>query len=409
MTDPQELVESTFRERFGRAPEWRLRVPGRLEVFGKHTDYAGGRSLVAAVPRGFVFAADAGGQGKVDVTDALSCARFICRIGDPDPHITAGWHRYALTVVRRLIRNFPSADLSSRVVFASNLPSAAGISSSSALIIGIAEALIAAGRLENTAEWKANIRSIEDRIAYLGCIENGAAFASLPGDDGVGTHGGSEDHAAIVTSRAGMLQQFSFSPIRCERAVPMPPGWTFAVMSSGVPARKTGLARTIYNRLAWRVQDIKAEWVKDHPEDGRSVAELVYSGALDDFPLKRHLAVRLEHLRAEDARVVAAAVAFAQRDISRIGELAAASQLDAEQSLDNQVPETIDLVALARQAGASAASAFGAGWGGSVWALVREDTAEQFLAEWSDAYKVKYPRRDNVGFVSPPSNGLQRL
>ena len=27
-------------------------VPGRLEVFGKHTDYAGGNSLLAAVDRG---------------------------------------------------------------------------------------------------------------------------------------------------------------------------------------------------------------------------------------------------------------------------------------------------------------------------------------------------------------------
>ena len=27
-------------------------VPGRLEVLGKHTDYAGGRSLLAAVDRG---------------------------------------------------------------------------------------------------------------------------------------------------------------------------------------------------------------------------------------------------------------------------------------------------------------------------------------------------------------------
>ena len=28
-------------------------VPGRIEVFGKHTDYAGGRSVVAAAERGF--------------------------------------------------------------------------------------------------------------------------------------------------------------------------------------------------------------------------------------------------------------------------------------------------------------------------------------------------------------------
>ncbi len=32
-------------------------VPGRIEVFGKHTDYAGGRTLVCPVPRGFAVVA----------------------------------------------------------------------------------------------------------------------------------------------------------------------------------------------------------------------------------------------------------------------------------------------------------------------------------------------------------------
>ena len=32
---------------------WSLWVPGRIEVLGKHTDYAGGRSLVCALERGF--------------------------------------------------------------------------------------------------------------------------------------------------------------------------------------------------------------------------------------------------------------------------------------------------------------------------------------------------------------------
>ena len=32
---------------------FRAFVPGRIELFGKHTDYAGGRSLVCAVDRGF--------------------------------------------------------------------------------------------------------------------------------------------------------------------------------------------------------------------------------------------------------------------------------------------------------------------------------------------------------------------
>ena len=44
-------------------------MPGRIEVFGKHTDYAGGRSLLAAVPRGFAVAASPRNDGRVRVMD----------------------------------------------------------------------------------------------------------------------------------------------------------------------------------------------------------------------------------------------------------------------------------------------------------------------------------------------------
>jgi galactokinase len=38
-------------------PLWRRFTPGRIEIFGKHTDYAGGHSLLAAVPRGIALVA----------------------------------------------------------------------------------------------------------------------------------------------------------------------------------------------------------------------------------------------------------------------------------------------------------------------------------------------------------------
>ena len=37
------LAEAEFLKRTGRAPVWRWHVPGRIEIFGKHTDYAGGQ------------------------------------------------------------------------------------------------------------------------------------------------------------------------------------------------------------------------------------------------------------------------------------------------------------------------------------------------------------------------------
>ena len=65
-----DLVLSRFHTLGVGPPEHLFWVPGRLEVFGKHTDYAGGRTLVAAVPRGFVIAASGRPGTKINVFDA---------------------------------------------------------------------------------------------------------------------------------------------------------------------------------------------------------------------------------------------------------------------------------------------------------------------------------------------------
>lgn len=59
--------------------------------------------------------------------------------------------------------------------------------------------------------------------------------------------------------------------------------------------------------------------------------------------------------------------------------------------LGNQVPETNALTRIARELGAVAASAFGAGFGGSVWALVRTDQEESFKLEWAERYRSRFP------------------
>lgn len=352
---------------------WRGFVPGRLEVFGKHTDYAGGHSLVAAVPRGFTVRATPAASGEISVTDRATGERavFEPRGGGA----SEGWRRYPQTVIRRLAANFPDANLSADIEFTSSLPQAAGVSSSSAFIIAVAESLIACGGIDQTDVWRHAICSLEDRASYFGCIENGASFGPLAGGAGVGTHGGSEDHAAIVMSREGHLQLFAFAPLRSERLVAMPAGWTFVIAWSGVAAIKTEGARDAYNRLA---------------DPAAMTGE------------------RLRHFQNEDARVIEAADAFAAADVARVGELAAASQRDADMLLRNQVPETRDLVALALAEGAAAASSFGAGWGGSVWALVQAAAAEPFADRWLAAYRRRHPDRSAGVFMSPPSDGVKK-
>jgi galactokinase len=59
---------------------------------------------------------------------------------------------------------------------------------------------------------------------------------------------------------------------------------------------------------------------------------------------------------------------------------------------------------MARECGAIAASAFGAGFGGSVWALVLADQSGQFMNDWSSRYRETFPERASAAhfFISNP-------
>jgi galactokinase len=122
------------------------------------------------------------------------------------------------------------------------------------------------------------------------------------------------------------------------------------------------------------------------------------------------LARRLSHFLREDARIPEALDAFRAADVSRLSALAAASQADAEQLLRNQVPETVDLARSARALGAFASSAFGAGFGGSVWSLVPAADARPFAARWLADFRRRYPHRSAaVTFLARPGPPLTFL
>src|SRR5262249_36563648 len=100
---------------------------------------------------------------------------------------------------------------------------------------------------------------------------------------------------------------------------------------------------------------------------------------------------RLDHFLREDARVGAALEAFARADREGIGHLAAASQQDADALLGNQIPDTIALARAAVDHGAFAACSFGAGFGGSVWALSDRTSAATLADRWHTATFIATP------------------
>lgn len=413
-------ADTAFRRALGHAPRWRWFVPGRIEVFGKHTDYTGGRSLMTAVPRGLALVAAPRDDHRVNVCDVSdgSCATIDPRGSTP----ARGWVAYPATVARRFAANFPGAPLGIDIVFLGDLPRAAGLSSSSALVVGVASALIRRGGLDQTPQWLSTIASRHDLAWYLGCVENGRNFPGLPGSAGVGTLGGSEDHTAILTCRAGCLSQNRYAPIEHLGDVQMPAGWTFVVATSGVSADKTGSALERYNRLSRATAVLTSLWNQSRgsastpaptlaavlasaADAGERLQQLIETSsdpAFDPDTLSR----RLTQFIREDARVPAAAAAFAAADVGRLSTLTAASQRDADLLLGNQIDETRALVRAALDAGAAAASSFGAGFGGSVWALVRVDDADRVGAGWVEAYRAHCPHAGPAEwFVAAPGPG----
>jgi galactokinase len=385
-------------------------APGRIEVLGKHTDYAGGRSLLCAVERGVCLVAAPRADGVVRVLDTVLGERVEFPFG-PDIEPPLGhWSNYPMTVVRRVARNFPAARRGLDVAFASDLPLSAGISSSSALSVAMLLAVLHVNRLPDAPEYQREIRSPEDLASYAGCVENGQSFGALAGDRGAGIFGGSEDQTAILCARANALSQYSFCPVRAEGTVPLAEDLTFVVGNSGVLAEKAGAAREKYNRASVATQVILRAW---NDAEGRTDASL--GAAVDSLPdaadriravlrAATHaeypadvLADRFDQFVEESTRIIPAARAALERgDLGRFGALVDESQYNVERWLGNQIAQTVALQRQARNLGAVAASAFGAGFGGSVWALVRRENAAEFASAWEARYREAFPEAGNA-------------
>ena len=209
-----------------------------------------------------------------------------------------------------------------------------------------------------------------------------------------------------------------------EREVALPKGWVFVIAMSGVHAAKGSGALERYNRLSLEIRSMLNAWHEQTSRDDPSLFAALRSSP--DAPEKlaamlRHegeraaaLLLRLEQFRAETEEIIpAVTTALAGGDLSALGTPVDRSQALAERVLGNQVPETIHLARRAREFGAAAASAFGAGFGGSVWALVRSDGAAAFLQRWHADYLESFPAyRSRADFFltnpGPPAGAIWR-
>eukprot|EP00929_Paragymnodinium_shiwhaense_P059898 TRINITY_DN29965_c0_g1_i3.p1 TRINITY_DN29965_c0_g1~~TRINITY_DN29965_c0_g1_i3.p1 ORF type:complete len:508 (-),score=100.25 TRINITY_DN29965_c0_g1_i3:220-1743(-) len=442
-------------------------VPGRIEVAGKHTDYAGGRSLLAATTKGFAVVALPRADNVCRIFTAFGMSRerksAVLHISKDLEAEQGHWSAYPAAVIRRLAKNFQISK-GADIAVECDLPESSGMSTSSAVICYMWCVLAHTNSIEDTTAYKTHLSSPEELYSYLGFIENGQDAPGLPGDKGVGTFGGSEDHTAIMSCRPNELRMYSYCPTKDEGVFPFSEAAVFVVAVSGALAEKTGDAMADYNNAAFLARDAAAAWcVAETKRRGMLPSETFLEGKPNLAEIVRHkrkldgngdsdigkqakrlrleigeciadvddgktygpsgadssvkykagaLRERFEHFFDESEEIVAQlADAIKKADWERVGRLSDESHRLTVEQLRNTVPETAWLPREARRLGALGASAFGAGFGGSCWAIVRAGDAAAFSRQWQDAYNKEFPSCSSRSsfFAMSPGPGAFRV
>ena len=357
-----------FASRFASAPRI-FRAPGRVNLIGEHTDYNDGFVLPAAIdlytwtaiaPRAdrrlHVFSENLNEAAEIDLTAAA-----------PQPR--DGWSDYVQGVAVMLQKSgiaLPGSDM----VIHSNVPTGAGLSSSAALEVSVASALLASsGKTLPLKEVAKLCQRAENEFvgARVGIMDQ---FASCFG---------SANHAILLDCRSLEYQ-----------LLPLPAGVTMVICNTMVKHEHSGGE---YN-------DRRAQC-----EEGVRILKQYYPGikALRDVTLAelesqrtehRHERMpeliyrRCHHIVSENERVLRTVEALKKGDLKTVGSCMAESHLSMKNDYEISCRELDIMVELAQKIpGLIGARMTGGGFGGCTINLVRNDSVEQFRNDIRAAYR----------------------
>ena len=345
-----------------------IRAPGRVNLIGEHTDYNDGFVMPAAIGLEIRIALVPTDDRRVELTldETGETAAFdLDRIGaarDTWIDYVAGT-AWALQSAGHAVRGF-------RGVLASSLPQGAGLSSSAALEMASALALLGPDSDVDVAERARLGRRAENDFVgvQVGVMDQFASAAGV------------SDHAILLDCRS--LES---------RLVPLPlPDVRLVVCHSGSPHK---LEASEYNqRLAECGRAVAA--IRELDPSVRALRDV--DAALLERARDRMDEVafrRASHVVAENARVLAAESALTEGDLAEVGRLFAASHASLRDLYGVSSPELDALVEIAGTIdGVVGSRLTGAGFGGSTINLVRADAVDPLRT----VVEREYPARTGL-------------
>lgn len=436
------MIEA-FRATFGRLPTHRISAPGRVNLIGEHTDYNGYPVLPMSIP----FAVRALASPREDRTVRIRNTqsgfppRDFQLASSIAPSEPGDWSNYVKAAASRLVEQYGDSLRGVDILFSGDVPSSAGLSSSSALVVASALSLLTVGGIPYDAVELAEMMAEGERY--------------------VGTQGGGMDQAVCLLGAEGKAVRLDFFPLRYTH-VGFPAEHSIVVAHSLVRAAKTENALLLYNRrpaecriavavinrmfpeapplvrlgdlpkrgVLKRFDSIGSFLDRVFPEESYNLSEAAdLSGMTPDELTRRCLMTRLgipmpapedgfrirsrvRHVLSEAERVDRSCDVLEHGDADEFGHLMNESHRSCDLDYGISTPELNTLASMLREAGALGARLTGAGFGGCAVALVRDRDVESVVEAVRRKYYGEYiPRihpefsREGALFAAKPSRG----
>jgi galactokinase len=355
-------VVQAFESRFGDAPAFVARAPGRVNLIGEHTDYNDGFVLPMAIDHAVWIALRPRPDGQVLVhsLDLDQSATFdLAALRHED----AGWAEYVKGVAWAL-QEAGYQLMGWEGVLAGDVPRGAGLSSSAAVELATARAF----QVVSGFAWDPPL------MARLGQkAENQWVGMNCGIMDQMISAAGQAGHALLIDCRS--LETTS---------VPLPPRTVVVILDT---ATRRGLVDSAYNER--RAQCEAAARYFGVPAL-RDVSEARFAAEAGGIVARDVTMRRARHVISENARTLAAAEAMQRGDAVQLGRLMDASHISMRDDFEISGPALNIMVECAQEEpGCYGARMTGGGFAGCAVALVQADLVQAFAANVTARYAAR--------------------
>ncbi len=372
-------LRAEFRARFGAEPRI-FRAPGRVNLIGEHTDYNDGFVMPAAIDFACFAAVAPRSDGRAQVYSRNLDEAWEFDLNDASARPRRQWPDYVQGVAVVLAKE--GLRLGGANLFVdSDVPIGAGLSSSAALEVSVACALLA----------NSGLRLEPLRVAQL-CQRAENEFT--------GMRCGIMDQFTACFGERGNALMLDCRTLAYQR-LPIPPGVVLVVANTMV---KHELAAGEYNR---RREDCEAGARSFGVAALRDVTEDEFARRAQELP--ERIRMRCRHVISENARVERAAEALLRHDCEEFGRLMDASHRSLRDDYEVSCSELDLMVELARQVpGVYGARMTGGGFGGCTVNLVREEAVAQLRETLAAKYREAAAISPDV-YVCHPTQGAGEM